>query len=185
MKPDKPLPVARTPAVPPVSSVRAPEARTSRPQTLWIEAGAVRLYNAADINGRGLISGWGPPEDRHTWNDGITAIQQIGMMREPTGPMTLTVEGVPYVLESHKQQEVTLYGNGFHLGFWRLTERRLMTLAARVEPEQWFVRRGLAHLRLTWILPNSVRPCDVNDGPDTRTLGLTFGTLTIAEIQDE
>ena len=60
-----------------------------------------------------------------------------------------------------------------------------MTLAARVEPEQWFVRRGLAHLRLTWILPNSVRPCDVNDGPDTRTLGLTFGTLTIAEIQDE
>lgn len=167
------------------SAPRLPEARPARPQTLWLEAGAPRLFNRADINGRGLVSGWGPPEERHTWSDGLTAVQQIGMMREPTGPMTLTVEGMPYVLPNHEMQEVTLYGNGFHLGLWRHNRRVLMTMTVQIEPEQWFIRRGLAHMRLMWILPNSVRPADVDDGPDSRSLAFAFGSIAIADAGED
>lgn len=157
----------------------------NRVQALRVDPGVMRLYGRADIATRGLVSGWAVPEEGHTWNDGLDAIQWVEAVQQPAGPVTLTVEGVPYVFGEAKRQDITLYANGYRVGFWRMPERRLSTMTTRIEPEQWVVRRGLAYLNLTWHLPGSMRPNDIGDGADGRLIGFAFRTLLIADARDD
>lgn len=154
-------------------------------QSLRVDPGIIRLFGKADIANRGLISGWAAPEEGHTWNDGLEAVQSLEAVQPPAGAVTLTVEGVPYVFGEARRQDITLYANGYRVGFWRMPERRVATLVARIEPEQWVVRRGLAYLNLTWHLPDSMRPADLGDGADGRNIGFAFRTLLIADAKDD
>jgi hypothetical protein len=153
-------------------------------QSLRIEFGVIRLFGKGDIANRGLQSGWAAPEEGHNWNDGLNATVVIEA-GEPTGPVAVSVEGVPYIFSDANRQEITLFANGFRVGFWRLTERKQTTLAARIEPEQWFSRKGQGYLNLTWHLPGSACPSDLGDGADGRILGFAFRTLCIAEYRDD
>lgn len=162
-----------------------PGSRSLTPSpALRIEYGIIRLFGKGDISSRGLVSGWAAPEEGHTWNDGLDATVMIEAS-VPTVPVTVAAEGVPYLFSDTDRQEITLYANGYRVGFWRLTERRQATLTARVEPEQWFSRRGLGYLSLTWHMPGSLRPSDLGDGADGRILGFAFRTFCLAEIRDD
>jgi hypothetical protein len=151
---------------------------------LRIEPGIVRLFGKGDIANRGLVSGWAAPEEGHNWNDGLDATMVIEATL-PTMPVTVVAEGVPYIFSNADKQEITLYANGYRIGFWRLTERRQATLATKVEPEQWFSRKGLGHLSLTWHLPGSSRPSELGDGADGRILGFAFRTFCLSDVRDD
>ena len=149
-------------------------------QGLRIEPGVIRLFSKGDIGARGLLSGWAAPEEGHTWNDGIeTAV--LLEAEVPEGPVTIVIEGTPYLYGQVSHQDVTLFANGYRVGFWRLTERRQIALTARIEPEQWFMRNGKASLRLVFNIPESIRPKELGDGADGRELGFAFCTIHIAE----
>ena len=135
------------------------------------EPGVVRLFGIADIGTQGQLSGWGEPEDGHVWNDGQEATLLIAVPAPPPR-LLLLLGGEPYVSRLRPAQEVTLFGNGLRIGFWRLSQRAGTTLSAPLEPEWWLRRGARAVMRLGLHLPNSARPLDIADGPDGRELGL-------------
>ena len=148
---------------------------------LECEPGVIRLFGAADIGSRGMLSGWSDPEDGHTWNDGLEAVFGIAV-RPPLERYELIVMGEPYVTRIRPAQDVTLYGNGHRLDFWRLSGRNETPLSAVLEPEWWFVRARLARMTLRFHLPNSARPRELNDGLDGREIGFCFRSICLRPL---
>jgi hypothetical protein len=155
-----------------------PDAAVATQESLFIEPGIIRIFGKGDIARRGQISGWAEPEDGHTWNEGIETSVLLEA-QQPTGPVTIAVEGMPYITGTAKKQDVTLYANGYRVGFWRLTSQEHLTITATIEPEQWFARDGKATLRLVWHLPDCVSPKELGEGIDGRRLAFAFCTITL------
>ena len=84
---------------------------------LECEPGVIRLFGAADIRSRGMVSGWSGPEEGHTWNDGLEAVYAI-IMRSPVQRLGLIVIGEPYVTRIRA-------GAGTHIVRQRLPDRIL------------------------------------------------------------
>src|SRR5579863_935874 len=61
-----------------------------RDTALDCEPGVIRLFGAADIGSRGMVSGWSAPEEGHAWNDGPEASYCISV-RPPLGRFVLIV----------------------------------------------------------------------------------------------
>lgn len=151
---------------------------------LECEPGVVRLFGAADIGTRGQIDGWAEPEDGHVWNNGLEATLLIGVpARSPR--LLLSIAGEPYVTRIRPAQEVTLFGNGLRIGFWRLSQRREVTLSVPLEPEWWLRRGRLALMQLGFHLPLSMRPRDAADGPDEREIGLCLRSICLRPLPDD
>jgi hypothetical protein len=151
---------------------------------LSVERDVIRLFGQGDIANHGLVRGWALPEERHIWNNGFDATMIIEASL-PTGPTTVFIEGVPYLYGKSDWQEITLFANGYRVGWWHLTQSKQIILTARIEPEQWFNRQGRGFLNLTWHLPNSACPVDLGDGEDSRLLGFAFRTLSLSEATVE
>lgn len=151
-----------------------------RDNALDCELGVVRLFGGADLGTQGMISGWAGPEAGHTWNDGVEAVLALSL-RPPVGRTVLLIGGEPYVNRVRPMQELTVFGNGYRIGLWRMTARVETTLAILLEPEWWFVRGQRAAMRLSFCLPNSSRPKDLADGIDGRELGFCFRSLCLRE----
>ncbi len=151
------------------------------PQTRFLpyELGVARQFGLADIGRQGLLSGWSTPEDSHVWNDGPEAVLAL-VTEMPAGPVVMSVEGAPFINARQPFQEVTLYANGWRLGFWRFRENAPVIMEAVVQPEQFFSRPEGAQLNLVWHLPSAVRPSDIGLSSDGRELGFVFRMLTIA-----
>jgi hypothetical protein len=147
-------------------------------ETEW-EIGATRLFGNLDLGTAGLISGWSAPEDPHIWNDGPEAVMQI-VTSPVRRTLRLTVEATPFISGSVTSQDVTLYVDGFRIGFWRLRESKSYLLSSTIEPEQIFERDGKALLTCVFHLPKSAKPVDVGAGKDGRELGLCFRSITLA-----
>jgi hypothetical protein len=152
-----------------------------RDTALDCEPGVIRLFGAADIGNRGMVSGWSSPEEGHTWNDGIEAIYCISV-RPPLARFGLIVTGEPYVTRARPAQELTLFGNGWRIAAWRMTARIDTALTVTLEPEWWFTRGSRSVMRLLFYLPNSARPKDLNDGQDGREIGFCFRSICLRQI---
>lgn len=151
---------------------------------LLCEPGVVRLFGAADIGSAGQFAGWAAPEEGHLWNDGHEATLLLALATPPPR-LLLLLGGEPYVSRVRPVQEVTLFGNGLRIGYWRLTQRAETTLAVPLEPEWWLPRGRRALLRVGIHLPNSARPSDIADGPDGRELGFCFRSICLQPLPDE
>lgn len=147
-------------------------------EDLW-ELGVLRLFGRHDISPRSLISGWAQPEDQHVWNNGIEAVHQI-ILPKPGRPVTLSLECIPFISADCPQQQVTLFVNGIRQQFWRLTERRIHILEAKIDPVYLIDHGDNALLACVWLLPDSARPAEVGTGPDMRELGLCFQAMMIS-----
>jgi hypothetical protein len=145
------------------------------------EPGVMRLFGDADIGGAGLIHGWSHPEEGHNWNDGMEAAYAIEVPPPPVR-LLLVLMGEPYVTRARPVQELTLFGNGYRLAFWRMTARVETVLAVPLEPEWWLRRGARMRMRLLFHLPGSVRPKDLNDGQDGRELGFCFRSLCLRPL---
>lgn len=146
--------------------------------TLRCETGLTRIFGLADIGPAGLRSGWAESENGHIWNDGFDATLLLEAKDDPV-PTVLVLEGEPYVTPAQPTQDLTIYFNGARVGFWRMNERKDQMLRAEIDPE-WWHRHGsrlLAHV--VFHLPQSVRPADIGDGKDVRSLGFCFRTLLL------
>jgi hypothetical protein len=148
------------------------------------ELGITRYFGKGDIGSLGLQAGWATPEDAHSWNDGVQTVMELNT-DSPKRQYEIEFEGKPFVNELCQNQEITLYCNGFLLGFWKLHEAKSYVLSATIEPEQLFVRDGGAFVKLVWVLPNSVRPADINLNNDGRRLGFCFHALTIRAADNQ
>lgn len=160
------------------------EIGSRRRGALDCELGVVRLFGTADIGTGGQVAGWADPEDGHLWNDGREATLLLAV-RAPVSRLLLLLGGEPYVTRARPAQEVTLFGNGLRIGYWRLTQRAETTLAVPLEPEWWLRRGARALMRLSLHLPHSTRPRDVADGPDGRELGFCFRSICLQPLPDD
>ena len=151
---------------------------------LACEPDVVRLFGAADIGDQGQIDGWAEPEEGHVWNDGLEATLLIGVQAPPPR-LLLSLGGEPYVSRLRPAQEVTLFGNGLRIGYWRLAHRADVTLSVPLEPEWWLRRGRLAVMRLGVHLPQSVRPRDIADGPDGRELGFCLRWICLQTLPED
>lgn len=151
-----------------------------RDNVLECEPGVIRLFGAADIGTRGMVSGWSEPEDGHNWNDGEEAIYALAV-GQPLRRMMLTILAEPYVTRARPTQDITLFGNGFRLGFWRLGTRVETMLMVVIEPEWWLLRGNRGLMRLTLHMPHCTRPKDINDGQDGRELALCCRSLCLRQ----
>lgn len=152
-----------------------------RESALECDPGVIRLFGAADIRMRGMVSGWSEPEEGHTWNDGIEAVYAIAVP-SPLERFRLVVMGEPYVTRGRPAQDVTIYGNGHRLRSWRLTARSETPLEVVLEPEWWFMRGRMPSMTLIFHLPNSARPKELNDGQDGRELGFCFRSICLNPV---
>jgi hypothetical protein len=160
---------------------RLPRAREKT--VLECEPGVVRLFGLADIGISGQLDGWAEPEEGHLWNDGQEA-KLLLAVRTPAPRLMLHIGGEPYVTRVRPAQEITLFGNGLRIGYWRLTRRVETTLSVLLEPEWWLRRGSRAVMRLALHLPNSTRPSDIADGPDARELGFCFRSICLQPLPD-
>ena len=145
---------------------------------LEYEPGVVRLFGAADIGVTGLKSGWSYPENGHTWNEGIDATLVLSL-EDVEGVSHLVVEGQPYLSAQQPVQEITVFVNGFWAGFRRLTGLGAFSLDVEIQPEWWFRRGDRFLLNVVFHIPTSVRPVDLGEGTDSRTLGFCFRSLLL------
>ena len=72
-----------------------------------------------------------------------------------------------------------LYGNGYRLAHWWLSENQTKKLSCVIEPEQWLQRSGGGLLKLVWHLPDSRKPFEMTHTQDHRQLGFCFHKLTL------
>jgi hypothetical protein len=149
------------------------------PNALATDIGVLRLFGYADIADRGIGQGWSPREDGHNWNDGLDTSLTLWTDHVPPEPCAIMIEGSPYLPKAIAEQRMTLYVNGFRLGYWSMSENRSYTLQATIEPEFWLHRNDGGMLKITWHLPDSVKPIDIGDAEDHRQLGFCFRTLML------
>lgn len=147
-------------------------------QAVRIEIGMVRCFGGGDLGTAGQGSGWAAPEPTHCWNDGAEAVFNLVTL-QPDFRCVLVVAGAPLVTKACPRQDVTLFGNGYRLGFWRLTDPRPVQLEAMIEPGQWRTHGKDASLSLAFHLPGSLRLSTVQAQGDDRELGFSFHTLAI------
>jgi hypothetical protein len=146
--------------------------------TIDISWGISRLFGTCDIGHSGIGRGWSEPEPSHIWNDGPDATLTLLL---PGGPChaRLSVDGLPFIRPGQPVQDMTLYVNGFRLGFWRLVSSTVSTVSAAIAPEHMFVRREGCFLECTFHIPTCCRPMDLGEGSDRRQLGFCFQTLVV------
>ncbi len=151
------------------------------PSEMVLEIGVTRLFGNCDIGLPGLMFGWSEPEEAHAWNDGVEVVANVvaPSIRKPT---RFTFEGEPFLAGGNPHQTVTLYINGFRLGYWQLTEARTYRLSVIIEPEQLFHRQGNSIARCVWHLPESARPVNLGVGSDSRALGFCFRSLSLNSL---
>ena len=145
---------------------------------IGIDIGTVRCFGTGDLGTAGQGAGWAAPEAAHCWNDGPEAALQLVTQR-PDFRCVLVVVGAPLVATAARRQDVTLYGNGWRLGFWRLTQAVPVQLQAVIDPSQWRLDGKDATLDLAFHLPGSLRLSSVQADGDDRELGFCFHTLAI------
>lgn len=145
------------------------------------EVGVARTFGVGDVSGNMLLSGWASAEDNHVWNDGSEASFVVTMQAMPTEKVMLKVRGLPFIAEDLKSQDITLYFNGYRVGFWRLYAMDKTQLLADIEPEYWLARGGGAYGKCVWHLPGSKRPSEVTGADDQREIGFCFQSIEISE----
>jgi len=145
---------------------------------LALDIGTVRRFGRKDIGARGLASGWATPEEAHCWNDGPEAVLSLATA-PPDFRCVLVIEVVPLINAAAAKQDVTFFGNGLRLGFWRLTTEEPAQLEALIEPKCWRLQDGAAILDLAVNLPDSLRLSRIQSNGDDRELGLCFRTLAL------
>jgi hypothetical protein len=159
-------------------------AQSSVSAALETEIGLVRCFGVAEINLAGLVSGWAAPEDGHSWNDGPEVVLAVRAQR-PRGRTILAIEGVPLIVPACPKQDITLYINGWRLGFWRLTQANSVRLQVLVEPTHWHGHGADGLLVATWHLPDSLRLSTLTSDGDDRELGFCFRTLALLPVEEE
>ena len=127
-----------------------------------------------------LLAGWSAPEDNQNWNDGPEVAYSLQVSPPPRKACIIRVEGVPFIHDQAPCQTLTLYVNGLRLGWWSLDTARRVVLEARIEPEQWIIRDGVAIGDVRWHIPHSTSPQQVGAGADERKLGFCFMSITVA-----
>jgi hypothetical protein len=128
-----------------------------------------------------VLTGYAAPEENHIWNDGFEASFVVTMHNMPTEQVILKVEGLPFIAEDLKSQDITLYFNGHRVGFWHLSAMDKAFLIAEIEPEYWLARHGGAYGKCVWHMPGSMRPSAVTGADDEREIGFCFQSIEIAE----
>jgi hypothetical protein len=144
------------------------------------EIGVTRTFGLGDLSKYMPLTGYAAPEENHVWNDGAEASFVVTMQSIPTEQVILKVEGLPFVAEDLKSQDITLYFNGYRVGFWRLNAMDKTFLAAEIEPEYWLARDGGAYGKCVWHMPGSMRPSDVTGADDQREIGFCFQSIAIS-----
>jgi hypothetical protein len=156
-----------------------PPGGTPPADSVTLQLGVTRVFCKADIADSGLVSGWSESEEGHTWNDGRETTLHLWTTPRPSFPSRLMAEGLPYIAEGCRHQNITLYGNGYRLGHWWLSENQTKKLSCVIEPEQWLQRSGGGLLKLVWHLPDSRKPFEMTHTQDHRQLGFCFHKLTL------
>ncbi len=144
------------------------------------ELGITRFFGQGDLNDKHFDYGWAVPEENHSWNDGIDASFIISLKSRPTHPCSLKIRGIPYLTDNIRNQDITLYVNGYRAGFWRLDARQTYLLVAAIAPEYWADRNGRGFAQCIWHIPGSARPSDTSGINDQRQLGFCFQEITLA-----
>lgn len=142
------------------------------------DVGVSRLFGNGDIAHEGMVSGWAVPEENHNWNDGIETTFEL-VVKASSAALDIIIEGVPLVNDKCPSQEITLFANGFRIGYWRLRESKPYSLTAQIEPEQIFWRDKVGYVKCVWFMPNSVRLSEIQDSTDTRQLAFCFRSIQI------
>jgi hypothetical protein len=146
-----------------------------------LDAGVSRVFGNGDIANEGMLSGWAVPEDTHNWNDGVEATFRLAV-KASGGAFELLVEGAPLIDKKYPKQEITLYVNGFRVGYWNLDDRKPQILTSFLEPEQIFWRGELGYAKCVWHMPNAVRLSEVQDSTDSRQLAFCFHSITMRAV---
>jgi hypothetical protein len=144
-----------------------------------MEIGVTRMFCKTDIADAGLLEGWSRSEAGHTWNDGCNPTLHLWTKSRPSSPCSLTVEGRPYLAEECRHQTMTLYGNGYRIAAWLLSDSRPQKLTCTIEPEQWLPRANGALLKIVWNLADSRKPVEIEYSRDHRLLGFCFHAMTL------
>jgi hypothetical protein len=158
------------------------EAIADTKSVLSCTADVTRVFGWADINESGLVRGWASPEDSHTWNNGTDAELDLAI-GQVNGPMTMTITGHPFVKPQHPLQSITVYANGYRLGFWRLKTEEVAYLTIVVQPEHWLRRRGHFVMNLVFSMLESVVPSEIGVGTDMREIGFCFNSIKFSSVR--
>jgi hypothetical protein len=149
-------------------------------QELYDQVDMTRFFGVGNANGERLLSGWAPPEQNQNWNDGSEVAYLLNVSPAPREACIIRVEGVPFIHNHVPRQTVAMYVNGLRLGGWSFHAPSRVVIEARVEPEQWLIRNGVAVGRVSWHIPHSVSPHQLGIGSDERELGFCFVSITVA-----
>jgi len=147
-------------------------------QAVRIDLGVVRCFGDGDLGLSGQVSGWAAPEDAHCWNDGPEAVLQV-VAQQPEFRCVLVIGGAALVNKLCPRQDMTVFVNGYRLGFWRLMDAQPVQLEVMIEPGQWHARGKDATLSLAFHMPGSLRLSTVQPHGDDRELGFCFHTIAL------
>jgi hypothetical protein len=125
-----------------------------------------------------MRAGWAQPEGSHVWNDGPESHMEVAVA-ETHRALSIAITGIPLIHQQRPFQEITLFVNGYRLGFWRLRKADVSLLSATIAPEQIWPRAGRGMLHLAWHIPFSVSPSQLGTGSDGRELGFCFHALSL------
>jgi hypothetical protein len=164
-----------------ISGAASARHRGSGSAALTLDFGVVRCFGSADIGRQGLGHGWSAPEDAHCWNDGPEVKLTLAAAR-PDFRCVLVVEGTPLVGAARAAQDMTLYVNGWRLGFWRLTDASSVQLETMIDPGHWQIHGLEGLLDIAFHLPGSLRLSTVEPHGDDRELGFCFRTLALLPV---
>jgi hypothetical protein len=153
-------------------------AMTLRSGEVFCEVDMPRQFGSADLRTAGMVSGWAEPEEGHNWNNGKETAYGIAT-EAPVPRLTLEIVGQPYITQLRPAQEMTVYGNGFRLGYKRMSSQGDVLLSILLLPQWWFVEGHRATMHLVFHLPLSIRPKDVGDSEDGRELAFAFQSLCL------
>jgi len=149
---------------------------------LECQFGVTRHFGLTDMGYEGLVSGWSEPERSHVWNDGYDAILALSFPLPASGVRAEFVLE-PFIGEGIEAQDLTVFANGFRLGFWRVKSRAEFSCLVELYPFQLVSVEGIARADFAFHSPGSVSPVEAYDNPDERLLGFCFRRLVLNEVE--
>jgi hypothetical protein len=118
-------------------------------------------------------SGWSTPGSDITWIDGYQATLEFAMPA-PEVDQLLGIVAIP--LQSSVTQRMLVYFNGFFVG---LIVRQIGMEESLFPIAREYWNPGRSRNTLVFVCPNAIKPADVGEGPDQRTLSFALSLLSL------
>ncbi|MCY1546756.1 hypothetical protein D9M68_827710 [compost metagenome] len=123
-----------------------------------------------------VLGGWSSQETDHRWTEGKMAALRFNIENIQPKDLVLTVSACGFLPKRGRAQMVTVKANGVEVATWEVKPK--CSEFSSAIPGSILKDSGL---KISFVMNEPTRPCEVGDSEDCRRLGMAMRELMISD----